>query len=283
MQPPPVGVPAALGPAALLVSWRTSGAPRRKGAGHEQDPRAGATRRQPAHRGRPLPLQRRQPLPPLREAGRAPGDGRRRRGRATSRSGRPDAERGRGRSATSTAGTRAATRCALARPVRHLGGLRPRRRRQGALYKYHMHSRYRRLPGGQGRPVRLSLRDPAAHRLDRLGPRLRVGRRGVDGDAARAQRARRADVDLRGALGSWRRVPEEGDRCAHLPRAGARAGRVRARDWASPTSSSCRSWSIPSTAPGATRPPATSRPPAATARPRTSCTSIDTCTSTASA
>ena len=46
-----------------------------------------------------------------------------------------------------------------------------------------------------------------------------------------------------------------------LPRAGRRAGRVRPARWASPTSSSCRSWSTPSSAPGATRSPATSRRP----------------------
>ncbi len=47
----------------------------------------------------------------------------------------------------------------------------------------------------------------------------------------------------------------------------------------SPTSSCCPSWSILSTARGATRRRATSPPPAGTAPPRTSCTSSTTCTS----
>ena len=84
-------------------------------------------------------------------------------------------------------------------------------------------------------------------------------------------------------LGSWRRVPERGQPLLDLPRDRPAAGRVRAPDWASPTSSCCRSPSTRSTAPGATRPPATSRPPRATARRRTSCTWSTCCTSTASA
>ena len=54
-----------------------------------------------------------------------------------------------------------------------------------------------------------------------------------------------------------------------------RAGRVRAADWASPTSSCCRSWSTRSTARGATRRTGYFAPTAATARRRTSCTCVD--------
>ena len=56
-----------------------------------------------------------------------------------------------------------------------------------------------RLRGRQGRSVCLPARDAAGPGVDRLGARLRLERRGVDGLARRAQSARRADVDLRGA------------------------------------------------------------------------------------
>ena len=68
-----------------------------------------------------------------------------------------------------------------------------------------------------------------------------------------AQRARRADLDLRGAPRLVAARARGGQPLAHLPRAGAAAGRVRAAAWASPTSSCCRSWSTRSTARGATR------------------------------
>ena len=58
----------------------------------------------------------------------------------------------------------------------------------GSVYKYHIgraHGGYR---GRQGRPVRASAAEmPPAHRLGRLGPRLRVERRRVDGRPRGAQ------------------------------------------------------------------------------------------------
>ena len=120
--------------------------------------------------------------------------------------------------------------------------------------------------------------DGVAHLVARL-------RRGATHDwmQARAERnsARCADLDLRGAPRLVARATDGA--AARLPRARARARRLRRRAWASRTSSSCRSRSIRSTARGATRPPATSRRPRATARRRTSCTSSTTCTSAASA
>ena len=84
-------------------------------------------------------------------------------------------------------------------------------------------------------------------------------------------------------LGSWRRVPEEGNRSLTLPRDRAAARGLRACAWASRTWSCCPSSSTRSTGRGATRRRATSRRPAATGRRRTSCSSSTRCTSAASA
>ena len=85
-------------------------------------------------------------------------------------------------------------------------------------------------------------------------------------ERARAHRARRADLDLRGA-----------PRVVGAPRRARASASRRYASWptrspttssptASPTSSCCRSWSTRSTGRGATRPPATSPRPRATAR-----------------
>ena len=58
-----------------------------------------------------------------------------------------------------------------------------------------------RFHGRKGRPGRLLVRSPARHRIAGVVARMGVARRGLDGRARGAQRARRADLDLRGALG----------------------------------------------------------------------------------
>ena len=44
--------------------------------------------------------------------------------------------------------------------------------RRGALYKFHIVSKHKGYTGPEIRPVRIPLRDPASHRLGRLGPLL---------------------------------------------------------------------------------------------------------------
>ena len=102
-------------------------------------------------------------------------------------------------------------------------------------------SRARRLRGRQGRPVRAAAeraaRTPASVVWDLD---LRLGRRRLDGVARGAQRARRADVDLRGAPGLVAPRPEDGHRSLTYRELAPTARRLRARRWASPTSSCCR-------------------------------------------
>ena len=70
--------------------------------------------------------------------------------------------------------------------------------------------------------------------------------------------------------------------CSTTGRSPSRSRRIAA-PWASPTSSCCRSWSIPSAVPGATRSPGTTRRPRGTALPTTSAISSTSCTAAASA
>ena len=129
----------------------------------------------------------------------------------------------------------------------------------------------------QGRPFALAPGDAAARPAsDRVGPRgYEWNDDGVDEASAHKRNALDAPhVDLRSALGSWMRVPEDGNRSLSYRELAPRWPSTSRRS-ASRTSSSCRSWSIRSSARGAIRSPATSRRPAATARRRTSCTSID--------
>ena len=107
---------------------------------------------------------------------------------------------------------------------RHLGRLRARRRAGGRVQVPHPLA-LQRLPRGQGRPVRLLQRGAAEDRVGRLRPRVRMGRRGVDGEPIPPQRPATSDQHLRGA--PWlvdargrRHVPE-------LPRTRPATGRAR--------------------------------------------------------
>ena len=139
---------------------------------------------------------------------------------------------------------------------------------KGALYKYHIVSRYNGYQVDKADPFAFYAEMPPRTASVVWDLDYTWGDEAWMAKQARAQLARRPHLHLRGAprllaARAGRRQP-----LADLPGAGPPAGRVRASRWASPTSSSCRSWSTPSTAPGATRPPATSPPPAATARPQ---------------
>ena len=111
-------------------------------------------------------------------------------------------------------------------PRRRLGHLGRRDRRRRARPRLQVPHRLtaRGLRGREGRPVRLRRRAAAGHRLACLVARLRMGRRQVDAVARRQERARRAVLGVRGAP---RFVAPRGRPHAHVPRAGACAGRVR--------------------------------------------------------
>ena len=84
---------------------------------------------------------------------------------------------------------------------------------QGARYKYHIVSRHDGYRVDKADPFAFHREIAAADGLGRLGPRLRVGRRRVDGGARkRATRSTRRCRIYEVHLGSWRRVPEDGDR-----------------------------------------------------------------------
>ena len=136
----------------------------------------------------------------------------------------------------------------------------------------------RRRPRGRARPgVQVPHRD-ARRRCARQGRSVRVLRGGAAGDRlgvwtldyewhdaewmASRQRATRSTRRCRSTrCTSARGGATTDDRLLDLPRDRAAARRLRERAWASRTSSCCRSWSIRSTARGATRRPATSRRP----------------------
>ena len=127
-----------------------------------------------ALRHRPLPLQRGDPSGAGRQTRRPPpGRGRDRlRGVGPER---PLRQRHRGLQ-------RLGPRRPPPRPpglVGDLGGRRPRRCPGPRLQVRHHHRR--RSRPREGRSLRLRLRVPPPDRIDRLGPRLRLGRRGVDG------------------------------------------------------------------------------------------------------
>ena len=93
-------------------------------------------------------------------------------------------------------------------------------------------------------------------------------------NSGQEQFSRLADLHLRGALGSWRRVPEEDNRWLTY-REMAPLLATMCTTPASRMSNFFRSWSIRSMAPGVTRPSVTSRPPAASERPPISCILVD--------
>ncbi len=237
-------------------------------------PAAGALgRRRHRDRRRPLPLSAgaRRPRCLAARRGHAPaavrGDGRdaaraARRGRhRASRSGRRT-PRGSAWSATSTTGTAAATRCGCAASAASGRSSCPASA-PGSAYKYEIVALRR--PGRcRRRPTRMRCR-PSCGRPPRAS-------------SARCRRPRRCRPSARGAnaldapisiyevhLGSWRRHARGRQSLPELGRARRRAGAVRARAWASRTSSCCRSASIRSTARGATSRSACTRRPRASA------------------
>ena len=114
-------------------------------------------------------------------------------------------------SATSTAGTSGATRSrASARPASGTGFIPGVEK--GAVYKYHVRSAAAAATPST-RPTRSRFRTEiaAADRLDRLGPRVRVGRRRVDEGPRARGNALDAPMSIYEVhLGSWRRVPRRG-------------------------------------------------------------------------
>ena len=191
-----------------------------------------------ARRARPAPDRRGPPRAALRAARRALREHRRASPAPPSRSGRRPRARS-ASSATSTPGTAGCTRCArsaragsgscscpASAPARATSTRSSRRRRAAA----------------EGRPVRARDRGAAADGVGRAraAPRLERGRASGCARAGSSSRSRRPISIYEVHLGSWRLNPLEGNRSLDLPRAGRRAGRVRAATSASPTSSCCR-------------------------------------------
>ena len=112
--------------------------------------------------------------------------------------------------------------------VGDLGGVHPGRRQGGAL-QVPRPLPFLRLPRRQGRSLRVPSGAPAAHRLGGVGPRLRLGRRRLDGEAWRDRPPRRTDVHLRGAPRFLDAGAGGGQPLAVIPRAGAQTRRVRAQ------------------------------------------------------
>ncbi len=85
--------------------------------------------------------------------------------------------------------------------LRHLGGDGRQRRARRPLQVPHRLGAMAATRSTRPIRSRSSREAPPLDRVARVDARLRLGRRAMDGVAARAQRARRADLDLRGAPG----------------------------------------------------------------------------------
>ena len=170
-------------------------------------------------------------------------------------------------SVTGTAGTAAVIRCACI-PATASGSSSSRASTEGARYKYEIIAR-------SGEPLALKS-DPFAFAFEPDTPRTASVVHRLDGyewqDADwMAERRRRlphtSPMSIYEVhLGSWRRVPEEGERFLDLPRAGRAARRLRDGDGVHPRRAHARSPSIRSMRRGGIRRSGTTRPPAATAR-----------------
>ena len=110
--------------------------------------------------------------------------------------------------------TRRRIRSSRAAHSGHLGGLRPGVG-AGAAYKYHIVSRDSGYRVDKADPFALPRRDAAAHRLDRLGPRLRRGTtRPGWRPRARATRSTRRCRSTRCTSARGGASPSDGNRCA---------------------------------------------------------------------
>ena len=211
---------------------------------------------------------------------RTPCHDRRHRRRALRRLGAERRARQRGRRLQST-GTAAATRCACAAAAASGSCSFP-----GWPPASSTSSR-----SATATPARVLLKTDPYARAMRAAPGHRLDRRATAAHALARRRwlAARARRDwLHAPLSHLRGAPRLLARACRrqlpeLPRARRRSSCPYVRAWASRTSNCCRSPSIRSTIPGATRPPAISRPPAATARPTTCATSSTPATAPASA
>ena len=147
---------------------------------------------------------------------------------------------------------------------RLLGAVRaPCHRGRSLQVRYHRSAR--RAVAAEIRPDGVCRGNPPEQRFDRI----RRGKTAASAPGAiRHQRARRADVDLRGP--SRLVAAQRQQRMAELSRARRAACRIMCRISASPMSSSCPSASIRSTARGAISRPACTRRPAGSARRRIS-------------
>ena len=170
---------------------------------------------------------RRHALAELRAARRALADGRRRVRRELRRLG-PECREHRRRRRVQHVGP-PQPHDAQAHPQRRVGTVHPGHRRGPAVQV--RREAPRRACRRKVRPLRLLRRSAAAHGEHRHQPRsLPMERRRVDRQAAAAQRARRADVDLRDAPRQLAARSERPEPLAQLPRARAAARRLLPAD-----------------------------------------------------